>query len=132
MLLIQSSGLFNTNWYLKEYSDVKDNGMDPIEHYVKFGSKENRNPSPDFNTKWYLQNYPDVAKSGINPLEHYILHGRDEFRSTMPFLRLVAPDDLGKKIEIVVTVFNALSDVKKVVSIRLRPNGMASLLMLSL
>jgi len=124
VLLIQSSGLFDTNWYLKEYLDVKENGIDPIEHYVKFGFKENRNPSPDFDTKWYLQNYPDVAKSGINPLEHYILHGRDEFRSTMPFLRLVPPDDFSGKIEIIVTVFNALPDVKECLnSIKAKRDG---------
>ena len=97
VVLLQTSGLFDTNWYLKEYPDVKENGMNPIEHYIKFGSKENRNPSPDFDTKWYLQNYPDVAKKGINPLEHYILHGRGEFRSPKPFLRLVAPDDSNEK-----------------------------------
>jgi GT2 family glycosyltransferase/glycosyltransferase involved in cell wall biosynthesis len=123
-LLIQSSGMFDRNWYLKEYPDVKDNGIDPIFHYVKFGSKENRNPSPDFNTKWYVQNYPDVARSGINPLEHYILHGRDEFRSTMPFLRSVPLEDVSEKIEIVVTVFNALSDVKKCLnSIKAKRDG---------
>ena len=49
--------------------------MDPIEHYLKLGAKENRNPSPDFDTKLYLQNFPNVAMSGMNPLEHYILHG---------------------------------------------------------
>jgi GT2 family glycosyltransferase/glycosyltransferase involved in cell wall biosynthesis len=124
LLLIQSSGLFDRSWYLNEYPDVKESGMDPVFHYVKFGSKENRNPSRDFHTKWYLQNYPDVAKSGINPLEHYILHGRDEFRSTMPLLRLEAPEDFREKIEIVVTVYNALSDVKKCLnSIKARRDG---------
>ncbi len=121
-ILIKNSGLFDINWYLKEYPDVKDDGIDPIDHFVKFGSKEGRNPSSDFDTKWYLLNYPDVAKSGINPLEHYILHGRQEMRSSKPIT--LALTDYGEKVEIVVTVFNALSEVKKCLnSIRAKRDG---------
>ena len=82
LMLIQSSGLFDTNWYLKEYPDVKENEMNPIEHYLKIGAKEYRNPNPDFDTKSYVQKHPNVVKSGINPLEHFILYGREEFRQS--------------------------------------------------
>jgi len=100
VLLIQTSGLFDRDWYLKEYPDVKESGMNPIEHYVKIGSKENRNPSAEFDTESYRKNHPGVAVSGINPLEHYILLGHNNFRSSMPTQSMVAPDELREKINL--------------------------------
>lgn len=82
--LVRSSGLFDRKWYLETYPDVAKEGLDPIEHYLKFGAKEGRNPGPDFNTAWYLSNYPDVAKEGMNPLVHYIKFGRYEKRIPKP------------------------------------------------
>src|SRR5690606_40608655 len=73
--------MFNDGWYLKSYPDVSDNGADPIEHYLKFGAEERRNPSPEFDTQWYLNNYSDVAEDGINPLVHYIKFGQNEGRA---------------------------------------------------
>lgn len=79
--LVRQSGMFNEGWYLKSYPDVAENGADPIEHYLKFGAEERRNPSPEFDTEWYLTNYPDVAQEGINPLVHYIKFGQNEGRA---------------------------------------------------
>ncbi len=122
--LMQSSGLFDANWYLTEYPEVKETGLDPLEHFAKLGLKEKRSPGPDFDTEWYLQNYPDVAQSGVNPLEHYILFGRKELRLPKRFLMLDAPIDFGQEIDIVVTVFNALPAVKKCLrSIKNRRDG---------
>ena len=85
--LIKKSGLFDENYYLETYPDVKDylekhHGVpsDTIAHYLKFGAKELRNPSKKFNTHYYLETYPDVERSGLNPLLHYILHGHKEGR----------------------------------------------------
>jgi len=70
--IIEKSGLFDKDWYLKEYGDVAQSGMDPIEHYVLFGAKELRNPSASFNTSAYLQKNPNVARANVNPLLHYV------------------------------------------------------------
>ena len=35
--------LFDREWYLKEYPEVKLSGIDPFIHYVKYGFKEKRN-----------------------------------------------------------------------------------------
>ncbi|WP_043488391.1 hypothetical protein [Halomonas halodenitrificans] len=56
--------------------------MPPIEHYLKFGTEERRNPGPDFDTDWYLTSYPDVAENEMNPLVHYIKFGHQEGRAT--------------------------------------------------
>lgn len=80
--LIRQSGLFNEDWYLKSYPDVADSGIDPILHYLEFGAKECRNPSPEFDTYWYQTRHPDVAEAGMNPFLHYLEFGQKEGRST--------------------------------------------------
>lgn len=78
--LIARSGLFDRDWYLKNYRDVAEQGADPIRHYLAFGANEGRHPSPAFSGTRYLECYPDVAASGMNPLLHFILYGRREGR----------------------------------------------------
>jgi hypothetical protein len=78
---IRKSGLFDTDWYLENYQDVRKSGIEPVRHYLKEGWKEGRNPSGWFNTKRYLEQYPDVKESGLNPLYHYIRFGQLEGRS---------------------------------------------------
>jgi hypothetical protein len=43
---LKSSGLFDAEWYLREYGDVARAGIDPLRHYVEFGAKEGRWPNP--------------------------------------------------------------------------------------
>jgi len=82
--LIEQTGLFDEDWYLKSYPDVAENTIGVVEHYLKFGAAENRNPSPYFDTGWYLSHYPDVAQKGINPLLHYVKFGEKEGRAMNP------------------------------------------------
>jgi hypothetical protein len=82
ILLVKSSGLFDEKWYLDEYPDVAAGGTDPVEHYLRFGAAEERDPSAQFSTQFYLRNNPDVAADGVNPLVHYIKFGKAEGRLT--------------------------------------------------
>ncbi|WP_297890542.1 hypothetical protein [Sulfurihydrogenibium sp.] len=66
-LVLSKSGLFDSEYYLDEYPDVKQANMDPLKHFVLYGWKEGKNPNEWFNTKKYLEKNPDVAKAGINP-----------------------------------------------------------------
>jgi glycosyltransferase involved in cell wall biosynthesis len=79
--LVKKSGLFDTVWYLKEYSDVGRLGMDPVEHYLRIGARLLRNPSLLFDTQSYLASNSDVALAGVNPLVHYLRFGIIEGRS---------------------------------------------------
>ena len=72
---IARSALFDREWYLKTYPDVAESGMDPIRHYIAFGAREGRDPSPEFSTRGYLSSNPDVGATGVNPLWHFIRHG---------------------------------------------------------
>ena len=77
-ILVKKSGLFDAEWYLEQNKDVAEAKADPVRHYLKFGWREGRNPSPDFDTKKYLEERPDVSAAGICPLVHYIKFGREK------------------------------------------------------
>jgi hypothetical protein len=79
--LVASSELFDAEWYLSVNDDVAKAGMDPAEHYVRYGAGEGRDPSPQFSTTSYLAINDDVAEAGMNPLVHYLLYGKDEGRA---------------------------------------------------
>jgi glycosyltransferase involved in cell wall biosynthesis len=72
--------LFDREWYLTRYPDVRRHNMDAERHYRRHGVRERRNPNALFETAWYLATYPDVAANGINPLDHYLLFGAGEGR----------------------------------------------------
>lgn len=42
---IKDAGVFDSDWYLNEYPDVRRLGLDPIEHFVRWGWKLGRQPS---------------------------------------------------------------------------------------
>ncbi len=46
-----ADGQFDSDWYLAEYPDVKLLGMDPAEHYVRFGAVLGRKPAPPATTR---------------------------------------------------------------------------------
>src|ERR1700683_1312225 len=69
---IRASGLFDSDWYLNKYPDVRDAGVDPVDHYVRLGWREGRDPSPLFRSSIYLAQHPDAQQSGINPLTHFL------------------------------------------------------------
>ncbi|MDD2564680.1 MAG: class I SAM-dependent methyltransferase, partial [Salinivirgaceae bacterium] len=78
--IIRKSGLFDIDWYLMRYPDVRKVGIDPIVHYLQYGALEGRNPNSSFDSNAYLEHYSDVVEAGINPLVHYVLFGKKEGR----------------------------------------------------
>ena len=78
--LLRSSGLFDEEWYVATNKDVAEHGFDPVEHYLRYGAAEGRDPSPTFSTRRYLEIHPDVAEAGLNPLVHYVKYGMVEQR----------------------------------------------------
>lgn len=81
---VRASALFDADYYLEAYPDVRNAGVDPAIHYLIHGWKERRNPSTAFDTGAYLSAHPDVARAGLNPLIHYLRHGQNEGRPIMP------------------------------------------------
>lgn len=62
------SGLFDSEWYLRVYSDVRQAGVDPLHHYLFQGWKEGRLPSA-----WFVPELTGAfgfgANLGQSPLE---------------------------------------------------------------
>jgi chromosome segregation ATPase len=88
---IENSSLFDESWYQETYPDVAKAGLNSIEHYLRTGAYEGRNPSDTFDTTWYLSYYRDVTESGLNPLVHYIRFGREEERASRPGALVALP-----------------------------------------
>jgi O-antigen biosynthesis protein len=78
--LIESD--FDKSFYLRAYAEVLSDDADPIDHYLRIGSKLGYMPRPDFDPFFYVEQYPDVRASAMDPFVHYIKHGKSEGRST--------------------------------------------------
>jgi glycosyltransferase involved in cell wall biosynthesis len=81
---LKNSGLFNADWYLREYPDVVESGRSPTEHYLEDGYLRGYLPNPLFDTRWYLECYEDVRRAGVNPAIHYLIYGGSEGRDPNP------------------------------------------------
>jgi hypothetical protein len=72
--------LFDREWYLTRYPDVRSGRLPAYRHYQRHGVAEGRDPNALFDSDWYLERNPDVRASGMNPLDHYLLFGAAEGR----------------------------------------------------
>lgn len=65
---VKATGLFDEEWYCKEYPDIKAVGMDPVEHFVRYGiplrRKANKNPEVSSNIRNLV-----LQKGGKNIVE---------------------------------------------------------------
>ena len=68
--------LFDVDYYLAQNPDLAAAGRPTLEHFVRIGSREGRNPNAWFDTRWYMHKYPDAGQSGLTAFEHYLWRGR--------------------------------------------------------
>lgn len=78
--IIETSGIFDANWYLSTYLDVAEQKVDPLVHFIQFGSRELRSPSARFNARSYYVENADVRDQKIEPVFHFLLFGKREGR----------------------------------------------------
>jgi hypothetical protein len=81
--LLASSSLFDVHFYLAANPDVAE-ASDPLDHYLRYGGREGRQPSALFDGRYYLDRYADVRNDGVNPLVHYLRFGQLEGRLPLP------------------------------------------------
>lgn len=74
---LKKTDLFDGSWYLAEYPDVHSLGINPLDHYRKFGFRENRNPNRYINCRKYLKDYLNNNNNQC-AIWHYLIHGRDK------------------------------------------------------
>jgi Glycosyltransferase sugar-binding region containing DXD motif len=70
--ILRNSPLFNAQWYLERYPDIREAGIDPVQHYIEYGADEGRDPSPDFRTYNYIEEHNQALQNNENPLVHCI------------------------------------------------------------
>lgn len=83
--LIAQTALFDADYYLETYTDVREAGIDPLQHYLEHGAAEGRLPNPYFDTRRY-QAANMAPEDGTNPLIHYLASPqRNESDTSMRF-----------------------------------------------
>ena len=130
--IVKKSGLFDPFYYLLHNPDVRRTDVDPLTHFLEYGWREGRNPSPNFATRYYLETNPDVARARVNPLLHYLQFGKKEGRSSVPptettvdqqritgafaFIEPISPrkslQSRTDSIDIIICIHNALEDIR--------------------
>ncbi len=85
---------FNTLEYLKANPDVAAAGINPFDHYLKFGVNEGRAPSDSFPSRasfdfaTYIAANKDLGAAGIDNLQkayaHFVVYGQFENRMGAP------------------------------------------------
>ena len=82
--LIEESEFFDADWYEAQYPDVCQTSLSAAQHYLRYGWKMGRNPSPYFCAKSYEAENADLKQCNENPLVHYLRFGKQEGRKTCP------------------------------------------------
>jgi hypothetical protein len=104
------ASLFDGEWYLGAYPDVRDSGYDPLVHYMAFGAAEGRNPHPLFDAPYYRRQHPGT---GENPLVHYVRDGILRRYGTHPERGFCLIPPLGRPIRILTLLVRYGSDKYK-------------------
>jgi GT2 family glycosyltransferase/glycosyltransferase involved in cell wall biosynthesis len=73
--LVSKTQLFDSGYYLEINSDVFERHVNPLNHYVAHGDKENRCPMPFFDPSYYRSQI-SLYSEHINSLLHYSYIGR--------------------------------------------------------
>ena len=92
---LKPNPLFDSAWYLDNNPDVAAAGMNPLEHYLRFGHAEGRNPNRIFNVRWYRKNYLNCRNErGKEPLTAYAVSGFMERKVPAPGLRALSKSSI--------------------------------------
>jgi len=97
---------FDSTWYLAKYRDIKESGVEPLDHYVTHGIHEGREPNPIFSptafawtnnvslyeafTLWLLE-----EQKGNKLLSLYGAKEKGTKKNVMMFAHLAGPDLFG-------------------------------------
>ena len=121
--IIEYSGIFDKNFYLQKYPDVKRQNIDPIKHYLEKGFKEGCNPNSYFNTLEYIKNIGKTVD--INPFVHYILYSSNNQSIQDFILNKYKKETLSNEtinnimnaienqVTIIIPIYNAFEDTEK-------------------
>lgn len=72
---------FDAEHYHASHQDVRESGMDPLQHFLLHGATELRNPNRHFDSRFYAEANPDVHDTGVNGFWHFLVQGRAQGRA---------------------------------------------------
>ncbi len=72
---------FDAAFYHASHQDVRESGMDPLQHFLLYGATELRNPNRHFDSRFYMEANPDVHDTGMNGFWHFLVQGRAQGRA---------------------------------------------------
>src|SRR6266702_4562010 len=70
--LLSKSDLFDPAYYLEANPDIAALNVNPLMHYLEWGCRERRDPSPHFDTLHYLRQCGEFGETPVNALAHYV------------------------------------------------------------
>lgn len=70
-----ASGLFDPDWYAKQYPDVALTSMKPLDHFLTAGMLMGRDPGPDFSESFLQTALPRLAGSDKSALQKWLEAG---------------------------------------------------------
>ncbi len=87
-----SKVLFDHDYYRRKYSDLNaafgNNEQALYNHFITYGKKEGRSPSPFYDAAYYKNAYSDLRKAFGNNwsayYDHWVNHGIKEYRKASP------------------------------------------------
>lgn len=86
--------LFHESFYLARYRDVRESGISPWDHYIRFGMSEDRQPRADFDPKYYRAAHRN-AVGPDSPFHHWATIGRAKGWRGHPWIDEADFDDVG-------------------------------------
>ncbi|MRX52185.1 hypothetical protein GI374_17625 [Paracoccus sp. S-4012] len=72
---------FDASFYRRNNPDVVEAGVEPLQHFLRYGWREGRDPNASFSVSQYLERNRDVRSAGINPFWHYLIGETTQRRS---------------------------------------------------
>ncbi|WP_461653981.1 glycosyltransferase [Methylorubrum aminovorans] len=78
---------FDEEYYLSVYADVREARIDPLQHYLDFGSMEGRNPNEIFWSEFYASSYLIDSSDRDDPFYHYLTVGKAKGYKPNPYGR---------------------------------------------
>ena len=88
---LKASGLVDEDWYRREYPDVAERGIDPVQDFLTPPHPRTRLPNPDFVPGEYAAVNLDVKAGGMDAALHYAKYGIRERRAVSTLEKVERP-----------------------------------------
>lgn len=99
-------GWFDPDFYRARYPDIPGGTGELLDHYLRYGWKEGRDPCSWFSSTYYLSRYADIRRAGMNPFVHYVTYGKEEGRLPSDYRSIVRMREVRPSVSAIVPNYN--------------------------